>query len=111
MSKLNERTSRHIAPGTAALTEQQIGELLQEAPHWTVEGKTLTRSFKFDNYYETMSFVVAVAMLAHREDHHPEMHVGYNKLTISYSTHSVGGLSENDFICAAKINGLMAWEG
>jgi 4a-hydroxytetrahydrobiopterin dehydratase len=67
----------------------------------------LVRRFKFENYYETISFVVAVAMLAQREDHHPDMEVGYNRLVIRYSTHSVGGLSENDFICAAKIDALM----
>ena len=65
------------------------------------------REFKFANYFETMSNVVAIAMLAQAEDHHPDMQVGYNKLAVRYSTHSVGGLSENDFICASKINQML----
>jgi 4a-hydroxytetrahydrobiopterin dehydratase len=64
--------------------------------------------FQFKNYYETMAFVNAVAWVAHREDHHPDLEVGYNKCTVRYSTHSVGGLSENDFICAAKVDSLLA---
>lgn len=111
MSKLTERSSRPIEKGTPALGSQQISDYLREIPKWKNENNTLVRTFKFENYYETMSLVVAVAMLAQREDHHPDMEVGYNRLVIRYSTHSVGGLSENDFICAAKIDELMPFEG
>jgi 4a-hydroxytetrahydrobiopterin dehydratase len=107
MSKLVERTSKPLPPGSPALARDQIEQNLREVPDWKIEDKTLVRRFKFENYYETMSFVVAVAMLAQREDHHPDLEVSYNKLAIKYSTHSVGGLSENDFICAAKIDALM----
>jgi 4a-hydroxytetrahydrobiopterin dehydratase len=61
---------------------------------------------KFASYYATIAFVNAVAWIAHREDHHPDMAVGYNTVTITYATHSVGGLTENDFIAAAKIDAL-----
>jgi 4a-hydroxytetrahydrobiopterin dehydratase len=64
----------------------------------------IRRIFKFKNYYETMAFVNDVAMIAHQQDHHPEMNLSYNRCTVEYSTHSVGGLSAFDFICAAKID-------
>ena len=67
----------------------------------------ISKSFSFKNYYETMAFVNAVAWVANQQDHHPDMEVGYNKCTVRYSTHSVGGLSENDFISAARIDALM----
>lgn len=67
--------------------------------------KTLIRrNFKFKNYYETIAFVNVVAMIAHQQDHHPELQVSYNRCSVQYNTHSVGGLSEFDFICAAKID-------
>ena len=55
-----------------------------------------------------MAFVNAVAWLSHREDHHPELQVGYNRCRVEYWTHAIGGLSENDFICAAKLDALFA---
>ena len=106
-AKLADRSSRPLPAGTPPLSAQQITQYLKQVSNWKKESGELVRSFKFENYYETMSFVVAVAMLAQREDHHPDMEVGYNRLKIRYSTHSVGGLSENDFICAAKIDALM----
>ena len=69
-------------------------------------GKEIARTYKFKNYYETMAFVNALAWIAHREDHHPDLLVGYNRVQVRFSTHSIGGLSENDFICAAKIDAL-----
>ncbi|MEK9775122.1 MAG: 4a-hydroxytetrahydrobiopterin dehydratase [Quisquiliibacterium sp.] len=68
----------------------------------------MSRRFGFANYQGTMAFVNAVAGLADREDHHPEMLVGYNRCTVSWSTHSVGGVSINDFICAAKTDAIYA---
>jgi 4a-hydroxytetrahydrobiopterin dehydratase len=68
--------------------------------------KTLRRSLKFKDFYRTMSFVNAVAHIANVEDHHPDLEVGYNYCHITYSTHSIGGLSQNDFICAAKVDRL-----
>jgi 4a-hydroxytetrahydrobiopterin dehydratase len=64
----------------------------------------IKRIFKFKNYYETMAFVNVVAMIAHQQNHHPDMAVTYNSCTVQYSTHSVSGLSQYDFICAAKID-------
>ena len=72
------------------------------------DGKGIQRTFRFKNYYQTIAFVNALAWVAHAEDHHPDLAVGYNRCTVNYSTHSVGGLSENDFICAARIDALVS---
>ena len=66
----------------------------------------ITKTYEFKNYYQTMAFVNAAAWISHREDHHPDMTVGYNKCRVDYSTHAINGLSENDFICAAKLDAL-----
>jgi 4a-hydroxytetrahydrobiopterin dehydratase len=68
--------------------------------------KSLKRSLKFKDFYRTMSFVNAVAHVANTEDHHPDLEVGYGYCRMVFSTHSIGGLSENDFICAAKVDQL-----
>jgi 4a-hydroxytetrahydrobiopterin dehydratase len=70
------------------------------------DAKSLRRSLKFKDFYRTMSFVNALAHIANIEDHHPDLEVGYNYCRITYATHSIGGLSHNDFICAAKIDRL-----
>mgnify|MGYP000060618870 CR=1 FL=1 len=66
----------------------------------------ITKTFRFDDYHETMAFVNAVAFIAHTQDHHPDLSVHYDRCEVRYSTHDVGGLSENDFICAAKAGAL-----
>ena len=71
------------------------------------DGTEISRSFRFRNFHETMEFVNALAWVAHREDHHPDLEVGYSRCKVRYSTHAIGGLSENDFICAAKIDALL----
>jgi 4a-hydroxytetrahydrobiopterin dehydratase len=68
----------------------------------------LHQSFAFTNFHDTMAFVNAVAWIAHQQDHHPDMAVSYNRCTVRWSTHSVGGLSLNDFICAARVDQLLA---
>ena len=103
MSKLAARKSRPLPAGTPALTRAQIDALLKEVPGWTYDGKVIAKSWSFKNYYETLAFVNAVAWLVHREDHHPDTSFGYNRCRVEFSTHSIGGISENDFICAAKI--------
>ena len=70
--------------------------------------KVLVKTYHFLNYYETMAFVNAVAWIAHRENHHPDLEVGYKECCVRYSTHAIGGLSENDFICAAKVDRLLS---
>ncbi len=85
-------------------------DYLENLPGWEhnpERGGEIGKIFSFKNYGETMAFVNAVAWIANREDHHPEMEVGFKTCKVRYSTHAIGGLSENDFICAAKIEGLL----
>jgi len=100
---LNQQCSNKVALLAQEETARKINKLSEK---WTLSDnkKSIKRTFKFRNYYETMAFVNVVAMVAHQQDHHPDMTVGYNTCSIEYSTHSVEGLSENDFICAEKIN-------
>ncbi len=93
--------------GVPPLTAAEAGALRgQLHTDWRVaeDARSLARSFEFRDFYRTMSFVNAVAHIANVEDHHPDLSVGYNRCRIVYRTHSIGGLSENDFICAAKID-------
>ena len=109
MTRLRERRCVACPPGTPPISAARIGELHPElAPGWHLDAdrQALTRDFKFDNFHATMAFVNAVAWIAHVEDHHPALEVGYGHCRVTFSTHSVGGLSENDFICAAKIDAL-----
>ena len=94
--------------GVAPLKPQAIAQLLQQLDGWEYKGSVITKTFEFKNYYQTMAFVNAVAWISHREDHHPDMTVGYDRCKVDYSTHAIGGLSENDFICAAKLDALFS---
>lgn len=88
------------------LDDVSVASRLGKLPGWQRSGGEIAKTFNFKNYYETMAFVNATAWISHREDHHPELEIGYNKCTVRYSTHSVGGLSEKDFQCAEKIESL-----
>ncbi len=92
------------------LSEVRIRELMPDLSGWELakDGKALSKTFRFDDYYRTMSFVNALAHMANREDHHPDLGVHYDRCVVHYSTHDVGGLSENDFICAARADALAA---
>ena len=107
MNDLLGRKSQELKPGTPPLGEDRVTALLSHLSGWQRDGGRISKTFQFRNYYETLAFVNATAWISHREDHHPDLEVGYNRCTVSYSTHSVGGLSENDFICAAKVEQLM----
>lgn len=91
------------------LTEARVRELLPQVPGWqrVEDGHALSRTFAFPDYYRTIAFVNALAWMANREDHHPDLSVHYDRCVVRYSTHDVGGLSENDFICAAKAEALV----
>jgi len=108
MNELARKKCKPCEGGTAPLTPEQMKPMLIGLRDWKVEGGTLAKSFSFANYHETMAFVNALAWISHREDHHPDLAVGYNQCTVTYSTHAIGGLSENDFICAAKCDALFA---
>lgn len=109
MSNLIKKKCRQISKQDPALTPESVVSLMKEInSQWQLSSDKLsiTREFKFKNFYHTMAFVNAMAYIAHQEDHHPDFEVGYNRCLIKFSTHSIGGLSENDFICAAKIDQL-----
>lgn len=92
------------------LSEQNCQEYLAQLNGWqlTEYGQAIHKIVHFKNYYQTMAFVNALAFIAHQEDHHPDLSVHYNRCEIRFSTHDVGGLSLNDFICAAKTDKLLA---
>ncbi len=107
MSELTAKRCRPCEGGVAPLTRAQAEALLGKlAGGWVLsqEGPYLRREFRFPDFYRTMSFVNALAHIANVEDHHPDLEVGYNYCRVQYTTHAIGGLSENDFICAAKID-------
>jgi 4a-hydroxytetrahydrobiopterin dehydratase len=106
MNELAQKRCKPCEGGVAPLTAAQTGPMLKGVPGWALEGKQITRTYTFRNYHETMAFVNATAWISHREDHHPDLLVGYNQCTVKYWTHAIGGLSENDFICAAKLDAL-----
>lgn len=93
------------------LDEAGVTALLGDLPDWTLGAhnglQALVREFRFKNFYHVMSFVNAVAWIANKEGHHPDMEIGYGRVRIAYSTHDAGGLTRNDFIVCAKIDALL----
>jgi len=106
---LTEKKCLPCEGGVPPLAQSECESLLKELdPAWRLspDGRELQRECSFKDFYRTMSFVNALAHVANSEDHHPDLAIGYNYCRIRYSTHAVGGLTENDFICAAKIDRL-----
>jgi 4a-hydroxytetrahydrobiopterin dehydratase len=93
--------------GVAPLAPEGVAELLPQVPQWQLADNQLTQTFKFANYHEAVAFVNATAWISHRENHHPDIELGYNRVTLRYTTHAANGLTENDFICAAKVDALL----
>lgn len=110
MNTLLEKHCQVYPAGQPALAPAVSKDLLTQVDGWDLDSdnKSISRLFRFGNFHQTMAFVNALAWIAHGEDHHPDLEVGYNRCYVRYATHSVGGLSENDFICAAKIDRLVA---
>jgi 4a-hydroxytetrahydrobiopterin dehydratase len=97
---------RACRPGAPKLTEAELAAHLPALSGWSRTGDALTKDFRFPDYTATMAFVNAVAAIAEREDHHPDLGVHYDRCTVSWSTHSAGGITLNDVVCAAKVEGL-----
>ena len=93
--------------GQAAMSAADVERHLASASGWALEGGAIQKRFDFADYHRTIAFVNALAWVAHVEDHHPDLQVGYNRCTVRFNTHSVGGISINDFICAAKVDALL----
>jgi 4a-hydroxytetrahydrobiopterin dehydratase len=98
--------AQHCKPGAPRLSAAELGAHLPALPGWKLEGNALTKTFRFPGYGETIAFVNAVAVVAQREDHHPDLSVHYDRCTVTWSTHSAGGVTMNDVVCAAQIDDL-----
>ena len=94
--------------GSQSLSTADITAQLSALPNWQHMAGFIVCSYKFANYYETLAFVNALAFVVHREDHHPEITLTYNRCEVKFNTHSVNGISQNDFICAAKADAIFA---
>src|SRR5579862_3909776 len=90
-------------PGAPLLPFTELSSSLAAMPGWDHGENRISKTFRFANFHETMAFVNAVAYVAHRQDHHPELAVSYDRAVVSFSTHDAGGVTLNDCICAAKI--------
>ena len=95
-------------PDAPRLGADELAGHAQTLPGWSTAGDRLVKSFAFADFHATMAFVNAVAWLAHREDHHPDLAVGYGRCEVTWSTHSAGGVTLNDVVCAAKVERLFA---
>jgi 4a-hydroxytetrahydrobiopterin dehydratase len=93
-------------PGAPLLPRAELAQNLAALSGWKHAHKALNKSFAFADYYRTMAFVNAIAFVAHRQDHHPDLSVHYNRVEVVYSTHDAGGVTLNDCICAAKVESL-----
>jgi len=98
---------RQCRPDAAALDGEAIAARLARLPLWRIEEGQLTRDFRFPDYHRTIAFVNASAWISHAQDHHPDLAVGYDRCAVRFVTHSAGGLTDNDFICAARHDALL----
>lgn len=105
--KLSHQQCVPCTAATPPLTQARINTLLKQLDGWEQQDHIISKTFKFNNYHQTMSFVNATAWISNQTDHHPELGVSYNKCHVAYTTHDINGLSENDFICAAKVDALL----
>jgi 4a-hydroxytetrahydrobiopterin dehydratase len=98
---------RRCRPGAPRLEAAAVEQGLAELPGWARVGDELQREFRFDGYGKTLAFVNAVAWIAEREDHHPDLFVGWGRCRVAFSTHDAGGITDNDLVCAAKVAALV----
>jgi 4a-hydroxytetrahydrobiopterin dehydratase len=105
-SNLATRKCISCEGGVAPLKQEEVSRLLAQLDGWEHADGRIAKTYTFTNHYQVMAFVNAAAWISHREDHHPDLNVGYNKCRVEYMTHAIGGLTENDFICAAKLDKL-----
>ena len=107
---LHEAHCQPLKGSAHKLDTAHVKALLKQLADWKLieKGTAIEKTYTFKNYYRTLAFVNALAFIAHAEDHHPDLGVHYNRCVVRYSTHDVGGLSMNDFICAAKVDRLAA---
>jgi len=107
-TRLLALASMRCRPDAPRLGADELAGHASTLTGWDAQADRLHKSFRFASYHETIAFVNAVAWIAHREDHHPDLAVGYDRCDVTWSTHSAGGVTLNDAICAAKIERLFA---
>ena len=92
----------------ARLADDAVAASLAALPGWARVADRLAKTYRFANYHETVAFVNAIAWIAHRADHHPDLSVHYNRCVVSWSTHDAGGITQNDLTCAARVERLLS---
>ncbi len=107
-TRLLELAGMHCRPGAPRLSDAALAADLAALPGWERDGDAIAKTFRFGDYRATIAFVNRVAAIANEEDHHPDLSVHYDHCVVTYSTHSAGGVTENDCICAAKVERLAA---
>jgi 4a-hydroxytetrahydrobiopterin dehydratase len=105
-------TDRHCVPcegGVEPIGRDQALALLADLPGWELsdDGKMISQDFQFRGFFRTMAFINAMAWIVNQEGHHPDFSAGFNHCDVGFTTHAIDGLSENDFICAAKVSALL----
>ncbi len=108
-TELKDKRCEACQGGIGILEPEKAAELMRQVSDWNIseDGKSLHRTFKFKGFYRTMAFINAMAWIANEQGHHPDFSAGYNFCKVSWTTHEAGGLTENDFICAAKTGALL----
>ena len=104
--RLHELAAMHCRAGAPRLADDELQADLAHLPGWTRGGERIEKTFRFADYHATMDFVNAVAAIAHVEDHHPDLGVHYDRCVVAWSTHSAGGVTLNDCICAARVEAI-----
>jgi 4a-hydroxytetrahydrobiopterin dehydratase len=107
-SSLDALAAQPCVRGAARLSDTALTEAMALLPGWTHVADRIAKTYRFANYHETIAFVNAVAWIAHRTDHHPDLSVHFNRCIVSLSTHDAGGVTQNDLVCAARIERLSA---
>ena len=106
MSDLTQKRCVPCEGGVPPLEKSEVEKLLAQVAGWSLGEKWITKEFQFKNFVQPLEFVKRVAELAESEGHHPDIHIHYNRVGFDIWTHAIDGLTENDFILAAKINAL-----
>ena len=104
---LAARQCKPCTAGTPPLSQDMANQLVQQLDGWMQYDHLIGKTFQFKNYYQTIAFVNAVAFVAHVSDHHPDLSVFYNRCTVRFNTHDVGGISGTDFECASAVDALL----
>jgi 4a-hydroxytetrahydrobiopterin dehydratase len=99
--------ARHCKSGAAKLGGDALAVHLSALPGWSRRGEQIEKSYRFGNFHETIGFVNALAWIANREDHHPDLAVSFDRCVVAWSTHDAGGITDNDAICAARTDRLL----